>query len=181
MEAVCKIGLVVSGDVDKVVAETLARRCVDNANIHIHAVRVGGVADRTVAMVARMLLEEKNHDHVIVLLDTDSTLLREIERKRFTLESALTQEGLTTREFSVCPVVPEMEAWLLTEFSLNPEDSHDPKRDLAERVGRVTAEVATRLALGLNLVQARKRSSSLNEFVRTLEALASPAAQAPAA
>ena len=183
MPAERKIGLAVEGDIDKAVVEALGRRVLGDA-ARFHAVRQGGSFPLHHAwMTAQMLLDEKGYDHVIVLINTVSTLRREVDRKRAALEEQLAQHGFTEAEASVCTADPEVEAWLLAHFSERPEDSRDPAGDLARRLGveRLTVADATRLAEQIDLATARGRSPSLDAFLRTLEGAARRSEHAPAA
>lgn len=178
-----KIGLVVEGDIDKVVVETLGRRVLGEG-VRVYAVRQGGnLATRHTWATVQMLLDEKGYEHVIVLVDSDSILRREIDRKRAALEEQLAQHGFTDAETSVCTADPEVEAWLLTHFSEHPEESRDPKGEVARRIGRdpLTSEDAARIAEQIDLAAARRRSPSLDTFVATLERIARRSQHAPAA
>jgi hypothetical protein len=178
-----KIGLIVAGDIDKAVVEVLGHRVLGDS-ARLHAVRLGGnFAAQHAWVMTQILLDEKGCEHVIVLIDADSTLSREVDRKRAALEAQLAQHDFTEDETSVCTADPEVEAWLLAHFHERPEDSRDPAGELARQlgVGRVTAADAARLAEEIDLTRARLRSPSLDTFLRALERVSRQSQHAPAA
>jgi hypothetical protein len=178
-----KIGFIVEGDVDKAVVETLARRLLGEA-FRAYAVRLGGaIAVRWAYSTVLMLLEEKHYQHVVLVLDADSSIKAELDRKRREIQVMLDQHDLGSEVVSVCLAVPEIEAWLLAAYVDRPEESVDPRGDLATllQVRRLLPEKAAEIARELDIKKARSRSPSFDEFARLLEALAERLRQAPAA
>jgi Domain of unknown function (DUF4276) len=178
-----KIGFVVEGDLDKVVVETIAHRLLDET-FRAHAVRIGHrIAVRWVYSTVLALLEEKHYHHVILLLDADTSLDTEIERKERDIKAMFEEHHLDSDEVSVCFAVPEIEAWLLAEYEEHPEEIRDPKSRLVNHLGkrRPVPAVVIDLARTLDIAKARSRSPSFNAFVGTLERVAVSLSQAPAA
>ncbi|MFT3766617.1 MAG: hypothetical protein QM820_14050 [Minicystis sp.] len=149
-----------------------------------YAVRLGGaVALPWAYATVLMLLEEKHYPHVIMLLDADSNLEPQIDRKRHELEAMLEEHRLGSDEVTVCLAVPEIEAWLLAAYVERPEESRDPKGDLAKHLHarRVLPQQAAELARTLDIDVARRRAPSFDTFVRSLTQVAERLRQASAA
>lgn len=177
------IGFVVEGSIDKAVVEALTPRVTGGAH-QAFAVRIGGrIALRWAYSTVLMLLEEKRCPHVVMLLDADSSIPSQVDRRRREIEAMLEEHHLGRDEVSVCFAVPEIEAWLLAAYEEAPEQNENPKLALARHLHarpRTPEEVAD-LAHTLDIELAIKRSPSFEEFVRTLRRIAERLAQAPAA
>ena len=130
MEHEWKIGFVVEGEVDKAFVEELARRVLSpklgQDELRVHAVRLGSeIALPWAYSSVLMLLEEKEYQHVLVVMDADTGRRSEAERKRHRIEDMMREHHLTKDEVSVCIAVPEIEAWLLAEYLPEPEKVAD--------------------------------------------------------
>lgn len=119
----------------------------------------------------------------VFVLDADSTLEPQIERKRREIEAMLEEHRLGSDDVSVCFAVPQIEAWLLAEYEDRPEGSQDPRGQLLQHVQerRLASARAAELARTLDIAKARGRSPSFDEFARTLESVAQRLDRAPAA
>ena len=178
-----RIGFVVEGDLDKAFVEALTPRLLGEA-FRAYAVRIGGrMAVRWAYSTVLMLLEEKHYPHVVLLLDADTSLEPQIQRRRREIEEMLKEHHLAGEDVSVCLAVPQIEAWLLAEYEDRPEESKDPKRSLMEHLqaNRLAPTMVNDLARTLDLAKARARSPSFDAFARTLERVAHKLDQAPAA
>ncbi len=178
-----KIGFVVEGDVDKAIVETLVPRLLGE-RFRAYAVRLGGsIAVRWAYSTVLTLLQEKHYPHVVLLLDADSSLKPQVDRKRREIEAMFEEHRLGSDDVSVCFAVPEIEAWLLAGYEDRPEESTDPKSKLMEhmRARRLVPARVIDVARTLDIEKARSRSPSFDEFVRTLERVAHRLDQAPAA
>jgi hypothetical protein len=71
-----------------------------------------------------------------------------------------------------------LEAWLLAAYRAHPEQTTQPKRDLARHAGPDAESQIGELAAALPLKLAQRRSRSLRKFITALEALASKKAPA---
>lgn len=174
-----KIGFIVEGDIDKAVVEAIARKVLSSRlepdSLKVHAIRLGSrIALPWAYSSVLALLDEHEYQHVIIVLDADTSLRPEVERKKRRIEDMMRDHDLTPNEVSVCLVVPEIEAWLLAKHLLEPEKESDPKSKLGENLpnGKLTIDRAGQLAKELDINTARKRSPSLENFVASLERLA---------
>ena len=164
-----KLAFIVEGDTDRVVVETLARQ-VWSAPPKIHTVRLGGkAAVPWVWSTVLALLDEKNYDHVVILLDADSTSPDDVEVQRAAIRAQLRQHHFGEEEVSIAFAVPELEAWLIADRAKEPE--RDSRARFEALFGGRTPEIIEQRARALNLDVARERSPSLDEFMRTLDAL----------
>ncbi len=164
-----KLAFVVEGTTDATVVETLVPR-VWSPPPQVHAVRLGGkAAVPWIWSTVAALRDEKHYDHVVVLLDADSTAQDEIEEQHAALWAQLKRHRFTEEEVSVCFAVPELEAWLLADVEQQPE--RDPRTRFEERFGRRSRRRVEQRASELDIAGARHASSSFDQFVKTLEAL----------
>src|SRR5262245_20125869 len=105
MNAISKIGFIVEGDSDKAIVEALGRRLLGK-DFELFPVRLGNTIALPWAYATVLtLLEEKHCQHVILVLDADAVLERDVERKRCDIESMLIQHRLEKDEFTVCLAV----------------------------------------------------------------------------
>ncbi|MEM9459234.1 MAG: DUF4276 family protein [Myxococcota bacterium] len=170
-----RIAFVVEGDADRDVAETLAKRVWAALPERFHTVRLGGrAAIPWLWNTVLTLLEEKDYEHVVVLLDADTIDGDEAYRRVAELEAELSKRQIAKESVSILLAVPELEAWLLAETEENPEVL-DAKQRLQQRMpkhqGKVSPNTLANLARTLNLPRARERSPSLNSFLAVLESL----------
>lgn len=164
-----RLAFVVEGDLDRAVVETLARRIWGHP-VHLHTVRLGGKAAVPWLWSAAMpLLDEKGYDHVIVLLDADTTSRDDIVEQEDALKAQFAQHRLREDEVSLVLAVPEIEAWLIADEDAAPEEA--PREKLTRRYGHRTRELFAKRADALDLQVGRERSPSLNRFIETLEEL----------
>lgn len=170
-----RLGFVVEGEADKAFVEALVPRLFRDP-IRVYAVRLGGrIAIPWIYATALTLLEEKQYPHVVVLLDSDTVVPSRIEEQRQGIRSMLEQHSITSAEVTICFAVPELEVWLLAEYDERPEESKNPRQDLATRLGRqgrVLPEKIGELARALNIKNARERSASFDGFVRAINDVA---------
>lgn len=165
-----KLAFIVEGDLDRVVVETLARQIWSEAPPKIHTVRLGGkAAVPWVWSTVLALLDEKDYDHVVIVLDADSASPDDVEVQRAAVRAQLGQHHLGEEEVSIVFAVPELEAWLIADHDEEPE--HNSRARFEALFGRRTPSKMESRAQVLDLGVARERSPSLDAFVRTLDAL----------
>lgn len=174
-----KIGFVVEGDIDKAVVEEIARRILsmrlNSTPFKAYAVRLGGrLALRRAYSSVLALLDESEYDHVIVVLDADSARKDDVERTTRHYEDMMRAHQLTSDDVSVCLAVPTIEAWLLPDTFVKPEEVNDPKYELLTKLGvpRLHADRAQALASAVDLDKLRRRSPSFDKFAKALEHVA---------
>jgi len=174
-----KIGFVVEGDVDKAVVEEIAQRILsmrlNSTPFKAYAVRLGGrLALRRAYSSVLALLDESEYDHVIVVLDADSARKDDVERITRQYEDMMRTHQLTPNEVSVCLAVPTIEAWLLPDTFIKPEEVNDPKYELLTKLGvpRLHGDRAQALASEVDIDKLRRRSPSFDKFAKTLEQVA---------
>jgi hypothetical protein len=179
MEPKWKVGFIVEGDIDKPVVEAIARKVLSSRlepdSLKVHAIRLGSrIALPWAYSSVLALLDEHEYQHVIIVLDADTALRPEVERKKRRIEDMMREHDLTPNEVTVCLTVPQIEAWLLAEYFVEPEKESDPNSKLEEKlqIHKLTTERAGQLAKELDIKIARRRSPSLEQFVSTLEQLA---------
>lgn len=164
-----RVGFVVEGNRDRFAVEALARRVWHDA-LHMHTVPLGGRASVPWLWSTVMtLLDEKDYDHVVVVLDADSTSEETIEYQREVLWQQLADHRVTEDEATIILAVPELESWLLSDQIEAPESS--TRTDFAARFGGRDPALMAQVAERLDLEVGRKRSKSLDRFLSTLEAL----------
>lgn len=164
-----RIAFIVEGDRDRLAVEALARRIWRDA-LHMHTVRLGGKAAVPWLWSAVMtLLDEKHYDHVVVVLDADTTSEETIEYQREALWKQLTEHRVTQDEVTIILAVPELESWLLSDQTEDPDLR--TRTEFEARYGRRDPAVMAEVAERLDFEVGRKRSQSLDRFLSTLEAL----------
>jgi hypothetical protein len=165
-----KLAFFVEGDADKDFVETLARRVLGPA-AQVRVVRVGGKAafSSTFSEAAQFL--EAGYASVFLVVDADTEIPSEVDLQKQRLADVFRRYGLDDR-VRIYMAVPMIEAWLLAGHRENPEQSTNPKQDLARITGGGNArdKIGT-LAAQLPIDLARRRSRSFDEFVAGLETL----------
>ena len=163
-----KLGFIVESTKDKMIVETLARRILPEA-VQFYTVRLGHRSGFvTSAYITAFKFLTKLYAHVLVIFDTDSTDELEIENKYNHYEATFVKYGLT-RDVSLCPAVPQIEAWLLGHYIEHPELEADAKAKLADIMQADGVTDLSQLAETADLDVMKKRSASFAQFVQTLQ------------
>lgn len=163
-----KIGFIVEGNTDRQIVEAMARQVLGERFL-ISTVRLGGLAALPWAYTTVFKFIEKGYSKIILVLDANSVDPEEIAEKKHRVEQSFREHALEER-IEVCFATPVIESWLLAKFQENPEDESDPKTALQRR--EVTLDFRG-LIEQLDLVEARRRSPSLDEFLKVLEVIKS--------
>ena len=163
------IAFIVEGLSDKVVVETLARRLLP-PGVAYHTVPLGGKAALPTAYVTVLELLHNGFEHVFILFDSDSTRRSDIEDGVYEVAQTLGEHRISPELVTICPVVPEIETWLLANFKERPEIYRDIKMRLAEEMNRqrVTRDDYEKIAQVINLYHLRERSESFSFFADKL-------------
>jgi len=170
------IGFLVEGYIDKAVIEVLAERLLGAGpraeDYYFRVVSMGGKAAVPWAWSTVLaMLDEDRDQHVVLVLDADTTEPERIESQRARIEAMLADHNLESDEVSICFAVPTIEAWLLSTYEAKPEAIANAKQTLHThlKIDRLTPEGAAIAARGLDLVLARQRAPSFNHFAETLD------------
>jgi len=172
------IGFLVEGESDQAVVEALAvrlmKRKLGDREFFYNAVPMDGKSNLPWAhTIAVPMLEEDGYQHVIVVLDADTTHQGRAVHLRRNVEAMFARHQLGEDKVTVCLAVPAIEAWLLTAYEEHPDEVEDAKRKLCERlhVRTILPAQAAIAANKLDLDLARKRSQSFKEFADALTAI----------
>lgn len=165
----------VEGDADKAFLEALVPRVL-GPRVETRVVRVGGKAafSSTFFEVGQFL--DAGYAAAFLLLDADTELPEEIEHQRRQLVEVFRRYGITDR-VQIHLAVPMLESWLLAAYQTQPEQSAQPKRELARHAGPDADKRIGQLAADLPIDVARRRSKSLDAFITGLEVIAPPHAR----
>jgi hypothetical protein len=170
-----KLCFLVEGDADKAFVETLVPRVL-GPRVGVRVVRVGGKAAFSSTFLEAAQFLEAGYASVFILLDADTELASEVDLQKQQLADVFRRYGLDDR-VQIHLAVPMLEAWLLAGYRAHPEQSTDPKRDLARFVGADASDKIGALAAALPIDVARHRARSFDEFVTGLEAFSPSKAQ----
>src|SRR5208283_4726955 len=103
-----KLGLIVEGDWDKVIAESLAKRVLP-PSVHVQTVRLGGKAALTTAYTTVFTFLSRGYEHAVLLFDADSSIAEVVAERRRRVEASLVEHHVSDRATAI-PVVPVIEA-----------------------------------------------------------------------
>ncbi|MBI1929050.1 hypothetical protein HYR99_32990 [Candidatus Poribacteria bacterium] len=168
-----KLGFIVESHTDEIIVETLAR-CLLPSTAHFYTVPLGDKGGFYSAYTTVFKFLGKAYDHVIVLFDTDSTDPVEIEERQRRYEAQFKKYGLD-KDVTLCPAVPQIEAWLLANYVEHPEQHAHPGEKLAEalQVKKLTEDCIKQLAQTADIDVMKNRNPSFAAFVKTLQTVAS--------
>lgn len=137
----------------------------------MRVVRVGGKSAFSSTFFEAAQFLDAGYGSVFLLIDADTEIADEIDRQKQQLMDVFRRYGLA-EHVQIHMAVPMLEAWLLAAYRAHPEQSTQPKRDLARYAGPDASNRIGELAASLPIEIARRRSKSLDEFVTGLEMLA---------
>ncbi len=161
-----KLGFIVADDKDEIIIEVLARRILPES-VQFHIVPSKGFHS---AYITVFKFLEKSYNHIIILFDTDSADQYSIEHRQQTYGEEIRKYKLQ-RWVTFCPVVPQMEAWLLGNYIERPEIYRDPEKMLAEtlQIKELTLDVMKEIAQTADIELMKKRNASFASFVDMLQ------------
>ncbi len=164
-----RLGFIVEGNSDRVVVEWIARELLP-LETHIRTVRLGSHAALPSAYTSVLTFVSKGYDQVVLVYDSDTTLPDAVSEQQRTAELSLNEHGLLDR-VSVCPAVPEIEAWLVAGIAELDPTVADPKELLRRFLGPsfFSGVDMDRLAAAFDVSLARRRSPSFSQFVEAIE------------
>ncbi|MDM8549973.1 hypothetical protein QUF72_07855 [Desulfobacterales bacterium HSG2] len=166
-----KLGFIVEGDTDKVIIETLARRLLPS-DTQFHTVRTGSKSELFhSAHITVFKFLDKAYNHVIALFDTDSTDQDSIGERVLNCEEQFRRYDLL-KQVTVCPVIPEIEVWLLANY-FEPFEIYRPKVMLAETIQEKQLDIE-KLVQTADINLMKKRNASFASFVEMLQNLGIP-------
>ncbi len=163
-----KLAFFVEGDTAKAFVEGLVPRVL-GPSVHLRVVRVGGKAAFSTTFLEAAQFLQAGYASIFLIVDADTEIPDKIELQKQRLEEVFRRYEMEDR-VQIYMAVPMLEAWLLAAHREAPEQSPDPRRDLARLAGE-KADVRS-LAAKLPIDVARRRSRSFDELVTGLEALA---------
>lgn len=164
-----RLGFIVEGDSDRIVVEWIARRLLP-PEAQVRTIRLGSRAALPTAFTSVLTFFAKDYDQVIVVFDSDSTLTEVVAEQQRDVELSLCERGLLHR-VSVCPAVPEIEAWIAAGIPELELPLENPKVSLLQllRSPAIGANEVARLEGMFDLSLARQRSPSFSHFVEQIE------------
>lgn len=165
-----KLAFFVEGNTEKAFIEALVPRTL-GPRVGVRVVRIGAKSAFASSFFEAAQFVEAGYAQVFVLLDADTTIPEEIDLQKRQLMQIFRRYGLEDR-VQIHLAVPMVETWLLAAYRPHPEQSTDPKRDLARVAGADASSKIGALAASLPIDVAGHRSKSFDEFVTGLEAFA---------
>lgn len=165
-----KLVFFVEGNTEKAFIEALVPRIL-GPRVGVRVVRIGAKAAFASTFFEAAQFLEAGYAQVFVLLDADTELPEDIDLQKWQLMEIFRRYGLK-EHVQIYMAVPMLEAWLLAAYREHPEQSTQPKRDLARFAGADASSKIGALAAALPIDVARRRSRSFDEFVTGLEAFA---------
>ncbi|MDM8549972.1 DUF433 domain-containing protein [Desulfobacterales bacterium HSG2] len=165
-----KLSFIVEDKVDKIIVGTLVHRILPS-NIQIYTV-TKGKSHFHLNYITVFEFLDKAYNHVIFLFDTDSADQVSVKQNVREYEREFRKHNLQ-RWVTVCPVVPQIEAWLLGNYLERPEIYREPTAMLAEamQVEKLTGEDMEKIAQAADIDRMKKRNASFSSFVELLQNL----------
>lgn len=173
-----RIGIIVEGDDDKDVLETIFkkeewREKISREKIRVRPVGGGKIKNQGYVKSAAQLLREHGCEKMILLYDTDTPNKEEAEKEIKKHDGAVINEfNITTAKAHI-----SIESWILGCFEDigNPENFRDAKtakREIKKKMyGGSKGRTISMIAEG-NQIRHFEKSSSFKEFESTIEKLA---------
>lgn len=170
------LGFIVEGDTDKIIVETLAQRLLSHPPIdfQFYTVRLGSKAALSSAYTTVWLFLEKGYEHIVLLFDADTTNKDEVFYQKSRVEKTLLENHIELSKVVVCPVIPEIEAWLLAHYFEFPEEHLNSRTKLKQITQQnvLSPQVLRAIAEQVDLELLEQRSSSFAEFAHALRTIA---------
>jgi hypothetical protein len=158
-----KLVFIVENDLDEVIIETLAKRLV-SPSLRFRTVQMGTLTAFHAAYISVIeLLQQDPHYRFLILFDTNTTEVYEIDTYQNFIIEPLNRYGLL-EYVTFCPIVPNLNAWLLDKYQL-PERLFGQKYNLSK-----IAKVARNIDLNL----LKRENASFRRFAKALQQVARP-------
>ena len=163
-----KIGFIVEGATDVTLITKLVTRL--HPDIFMRAIYVGGKSRFYSAHIGTVAFLRKEYQHVFVLFDTDTTDSFNIEDQLRSFSQPFREYGLEKRA-TLIPIIPEIEAWILSHFIKEIHPSTSPKAALRKILtdSPELPQDITKLVEHVDLSQMKANNQNFAEFVDELE------------